>query len=304
MVKIRGLIKAVSAKFPWRAVILAFGAFYFVYVSLSLQRLLPLPYFLLTPLGIIPMYVMAMLLAIVITVWYLSRIRNFNPELAQLSILDILLWISLFGVGVGRLFHVIEFLDFYLKNPIQLLSISVGGISIFGAMLGGLLGAYIYSRRAKLNFSLLLTHLLLIWPVAFAIARSGNYFSRQLYGLPTDLPWAMYVEPEFRYLGFETAPTYHPTFLYEQILNLVLAGVIFALYRRGKSVRILLKTYVLGYLIGRFMIDFLRLEPKFLFDLSFTQVFSLILLLGAIIFGWIWQLRWRWLYEEWWRPKA
>jgi len=292
-------------RFPWRAVVLALSAFYFVYVSLALQRLLPLPYFLITPIGLIPYYVMAIALGVIVATWYLRKLkRQFPEELSTLSVLDLFLWVTFGGIFLGRVLHVLEFSAFYFQNLGQIINLGIGGISILGSMLGGLVGVYLYTKRAKLKFPLVLSHLLLIWPVVFAIGRSGNFFSRQLYGLPTELPWSMYIEPQFRYTGYETVPNYHPLFLYEQLLNLFLWLILLRRYRGGAKASDLFKIYVVGYSIGRFMLDFLRIEPRFMWGLTFSQVAILGLFLASILAGWLWQLRWKHKYGEWWQSKS
>lgn len=275
---------------------------YFLFISLSLQRYLPLPYYVDTLIfGILPAYTAVLLAAIGVILIYLQLVKRNVQGLENLSVIDLLLWATAFGLLGGRLVHILEFLNFYLQNPGQIFGVAVGSINILGSMGFIALGVYIYSRRSKIDFSLLSRYLILIWPVVFAIGRLGNYFSRQLYGLPTDLPWAMFVDAQFRYPGFETVEFYHPVFLYEQILNLFLFVVLLRLYRRKKSTMLMAKVYVVGYMVGRFLIDFLRLEPKYLFDLSFTQVLILALFALAILFGWIWQISYRLRKGVWWQ---
>lgn len=295
-------LKLKGSRKLWVGSALAVLAVYFLYISLTLQRYLQLPYYVDTLIfGTLPAYTAVWLGALAIVLIYLQIIKRRVEVLKELSILDLLLWATTFGLVGGRVTHIVEFLNFYLQNPGQIFGIEVGSINIVGSMMFMALGVYVYTKRSKINFSLLMRYLLLMWPLVFAIGRLGNYFSRQLYGLPTDLPWAMFVDPAFRYPSFETVEFYHPAFLYEQILNIFLFILLLRLFRRKKSTLSMAKVYIVGYAIGRFLIDFIRLEPKYLWDLSFTQVLILGLLLLSILFGWGWQLSYRMRFGKWWQ---
>ena len=97
--------------------------------------------------------------------------------------------------------------------------------------------------------------------VAQAIGRMGNYFNQELFGGPTDLPWAVRIDPAFRPDGFEQFTTFHPTFLYELLWNLAGAALIIYLDRRldlrGGRVFWL---YVMVYVSGRLWIEMVRID--------------------------------------------
>ena len=99
-------------------------------------------------------------------------------------------------------------------------------------------------------------------PVAQAIGRSGNWFNQELYGRPTDLPWALRIDPEHRPGGLGAVATDHPTFLYEAVLNLGLAAVLVLVARRWDPRPGQLFTgYVAEYAAGRFWVEVLRIDP-------------------------------------------
>ena len=99
-------------------------------------------------------------------------------------------------------------------------------------------------------------------PLAQAIGRLGNWFNQELFGRPTDLPWGLRIDREHRPDGYETFATFHPTFLYEALWNLALAGLLVLYERRrpgGRPGR-LFALYVGGYGLGRLWVEALRID--------------------------------------------
>ena len=98
--------------------------------------------------------------------------------------------------------------------------------------------------------------------VAQAIGRIGNYFNEELFGGPTNLPWALHIDPAHRPAGYEQYSTFHPTFLYELTWNLALAGALVGLGRR-RQIRApgLFALYVAGYSAFRIFEELLRTDP-------------------------------------------
>ncbi len=91
----------------------------------------------------------------------------------------------------------------------------------------------------------------------------GNWFNQELFGRPTDLPWALEIAPRHRPAGYEDQPTFHPTFLYESLWNLSVVGLVLFVERRTKG-RLrpgaLFAVYVSGYTLGRFVIENVRID--------------------------------------------
>src|SRR3546814_14226369 len=100
-------------------------------------------------------------------------------------------------------------------------------------------------------------------PIAQAIGRLGNWFNQELFGRPSDLPWAVRIDPAHRPDGLDHVATYHPTFLYEALWNIPLAALLMRLDRTGSPRRGQRSTlYVAGYALGRLWVDALRLNPQ------------------------------------------
>jgi len=125
-----------------------------------------------------------------------------------------------------------------------------------------------------------------------AIARWGNFFNQEAYGAATTLPWGIAIDPSYRVAGFELATHFHPTFLYESLLNIGIAGVaIWLLVRKNVQTRVrgLIFALYLGlYGFGRFGIEYLRIDPvPVWWGLRVPQWWSLGLIVVAIGVGYV-----------------
>ena len=208
---------------------------------------------------------------------------------------DALLWALGFGIIGARLYHVFtpskSLLDmgidthYYLTHPLDILFTWRGGLGMPGAIAGGVLGLYLFARRRKLKLVDLLDFAAPAVALAQAIGRWGNFVNQELYGPPSDLPWAIFIRPENRMAGFESFERFHPLFLYESLWNLALAGLLYWLWRNHRE-RFrppeLFLLYLVGYAFGRFLLEFLRLDYVPVWGINFNQG---VMLLTAIVCG-------------------
>ncbi|MBK9748641.1 MAG: prolipoprotein diacylglyceryl transferase [Anaerolineae bacterium] len=149
-----------------------------------------------------------------------------------------------------------------------------GGLSIFGAVLGGFLGAYIYMRRNKLPVAAWLDIAGVVLPLGQAIGRIANYVNQELYGTLTTLPWGITIDADKRVAPYKSLVDYpvadtrfHPLFLYEMLLNIVLFVVLLNLFsRRRKQFRYgdFFLIYLMAYSIIRFFLEFLRADIAYI----------------------------------------
>ncbi len=180
-------------------------------------------------------------------------------------------WIIILGGVIGaRLYHVITDFDLYQHHFLDIFKIWQGGMSIIGGVLGGVLTAWLFlkfsSLGEKIDLKTVLDLSVFGLPVAQAIGRWGNFFNQELYGVPTQLPWKIYIEPAFRVAGFEQFAYFHPLFLYEMLLMLVFAGLIW--WGQNKSWLLsfkigsgkLFSLYIFYYSFIRFWLDFIRID--------------------------------------------
>ena len=157
-----------------------------------------------------------------------------------------------------------------------------GGLHIFGAVLGGFLGAYLYLRRNKLPLAPWLDIAAVSLPLGQAIGRWANFVNQELYGVPTTLPWGITIESAYRVepykslIDFPQATTlFHPLFLYESLWNFIAFIVLlnlFLRYRKNFKAGDLFLIYVMQYAFIRFLLEFIRVEQSIVAGVNFTQV--------------------------------
>jgi prolipoprotein diacylglyceryl transferase len=166
------------------------------------------------------------------------------------------------GVVGARLYHVATDYERYEDDLVRILQIWKGGLSIWGALGGGVLGFFLYARRNRLPLPDLLDCVAPGLAAAQAIGRLGNWFNQELFGKPTDLPWGLEIAPEHRPAGYIQDETFHPAFLYEALWNV---GVVAALLWAERRFRLrhgqVFLLYGALYCVGRFWIELLRIDP-------------------------------------------
>ncbi|WP_166983601.1 prolipoprotein diacylglyceryl transferase [Paramicrobacterium fandaimingii] len=207
-------------------------------------------------------------------------------------IIDLLLWVVPLGLIGARIFHVLTHPDDYFypgADLLRTLYIWEGGIAIFGALIGGGIGAWIGCRVLGLRFSVFADALAPALLVAQAFGRFGNWFNQELFGLPTDLPWGLEIDasnPAYP-VGLPAGTLFHPTFLYEVIWNLLGAAVIVWLGRRftlqwGRQ----LAVYLIWYGAGRVVWESIRIDPSEVFLGLRVNVWAALIavVLGIVIF--------------------
>ncbi|MGV7975568.1 MAG: prolipoprotein diacylglyceryl transferase [Anaerolineaceae bacterium] len=197
---------------------------------------------------------------------------------------DILPWLLVGGIIGARLWHVFTpsasnvamglTTKYYLTHPLQILMIWNGGLGIPGAVIGGALALWIYCRATKQKF---LEWADIIAPgllIGQAIGRWGNFINQELYGSPSNLPWAITIDPRYRLPGFETVAKYHPLFLYESVLNLMAAGILLYVGRKYKNKLYrgdIFLLYLVLYPVIRFALEYLRLDPSPVAGININQ---------------------------------
>jgi len=165
------------------------------------------------------------------------------------------------GIVGGRIYHVLTSWEQYADSPVDALKVWEGGLGIPGGLVAGALTIAVMARRRGVRASAMLDAIAPGVAVAQAIGRLGNWFNQELFGRPTDLPWALEIDVEHRPLRFITEATYHPTFLYELLWNLVVAALVVLADRRwslrhGRAAAL----YAALYAAGRFVIEGIRID--------------------------------------------
>jgi len=169
--------------------------------------------------------------------------------------------------------------QYYFQHPLEILKIWKGGLGIFGGIIGGAIALAIYCRANKQNFfewtDIIVPGLL----IAQAIGRWGNFVNQEVYGPPSDLPWAIYIDPAHRLPGFEAVERYHPLFLYESLLTLLGGLLLLYIARKYKDKLFtgdLFLIYLVYYPLIRFGLEFIRLDPSAVGTININQTVMLI----------------------------
>jgi prolipoprotein diacylglyceryl transferase len=243
---------------------------------------------------------MCILAGIVVAIWITQkRLADRGGKPGQ--VLDISAWAVPFGIVGGRIYHLITSPQAYFGeggNPWNAFRVWEGGLGIWGAIALGALGAYIGCRRQGVRFLDFVDAAAPGILVAQAIGRFGNYFNNEIHGAPTDLPWGLKVYEWDQAAGHAVLDAngnpvvlgvFHPTFLYEAIFCLLLAGLLIWLdrrhdFRRGQ----IFALYVAGYPIGRGVIEFMRTDDaNHILGLRVNSWVSiLVFLFGVFLYVW------------------
>ncbi|SKC51156.1 prolipoprotein diacylglyceryl transferase [Okibacterium fritillariae] len=186
-------------------------------------------------------------------------------------ILDMILWTVPFGIVGARIFHVLTHPNDYFYPGAELwkvIAIWEGGIAIFGALLGGAIGAYIGCRVLGLRFWTFADALAPGLLLAQAFGRFGNYFNHELFGTPTNGWWGLEIEssnPAYP-IGLPNGTLFQPTFAYEVIWNLLGVAVILLLERKlGLQWGKVIAVYLIWYGLGRIVWESIRIDPSEIF---------------------------------------
>lgn len=230
-----------------------------------------------------------------------AKRRGYEPEIVW----DLLTYLLIGGIIGARLWHILTpppssgiTAGWYLTHPLDALAIWKGGLGIPGAVIGGVIVLYFYARRHNLNF--------LEWTdiaapslaLGQAIGRWGNFFNQELYGNPTNLPWAIHItNPLARVAPYNDLAKYpldvtrfHPLFLYESLWNLANMFFLIWLGRRFAD-RLrpgdIFLVYLVTYPVGRFFLDFLRVDASLVGGININQtIMAIVAVLAAAALYW------------------
>ncbi|EMG27755.1 prolipoprotein diacylglyceryl transferase [Listeria fleischmannii 1991] len=206
--------------------------------------------------------------------------RHFDKEL----FVDLLIWAIPISIICARIYYVIFQWDFYKDNPSEIIKIWHGGIAIYGALIGAVGTAIIFSRIKKISFFQLADIAAPSLLIAQAIGRWGNFMNQEAHGAETTRSFLESLHlPDFIINQMYIDGVYYqPTFLYESLWN-VLGFVVLLILRRTKIRRgELFLSYVIWYSFGRFFIEGMRTDSLMWGDFRVSQVLAVILIVVSV----------------------
>mgnify|MGYP000692919555 CR=1 FL=1 len=222
--------------------------------------------------------------------WTAEKIRNkFKNNykfLSKIDIWDNLVWIVGMGIIGARIYHVIDFWGYYKNHLVEVPQVWLGGLGIYGGIIGGIIGARLATKE-KQRFLGLLDLGGVGLPLGQAIGRWGNWFNQELYGKPTDLPWGIYIEPEKRLLSVIEKEYFHPLFFYESLWCLVSFLLIIKTINCWKIGQGRVISLYLGlYGFGRLVLEFWRIDSWTVNGVNVAQAISTGLIVISATYLW------------------
>ena len=266
--------------FYWASTaVLAIVIIYFVFIPAFQGRLFIQPQIDLGKFSI-RLYGITMALAILLGYWVAKKYSwRFGINSAEVD--DIAFWITIVSLIGARIYYVVFEWHYFSGNPGEIYKIWHGGLSIYGALIAGLLFIWWYTRHKAYSIFQLLDLAALSLPLAQALGRFGNFFNQEAFGLPTNLPWKMFVDPVNRPYLYRDSNFFHPTFLYEALAN-VLIFLVLSKKLMGKVKPGVLAFVYLGlYSFFRFFIEAIRLDSSYLFGIKVDQITAVLGVLAA-----------------------
>lgn len=201
---------------------------------------------------------LAISVGVLVSDWFGTKFFNLKKE----TIIDLAPYLIVFGIIGARLYYCALNYDFYLRFPTEIIAIRHGGISIHGAILGGAFGLWLFSIRHKVNAIKLCDVTAIGLSLAQSIGRWGNFFNSEAFGGPTNLPWKLYIAPQYRPIPYQNAEFFHPAFLYESILDFIIFLVLIFLVKKDlqKKDGNLALIYLILYSVARIFVESFRLD--------------------------------------------
>lgn len=215
--------------------------------------------------------------------------------------LDIIIWCLISAVVGARAYYVIFAWDYYKDDLLSIFNIRGGGMGIIGGLIGAFIVGYFVCRHKKMSFVLACDTCIIGVPVGQIIGRFGNFFNREAYGQYTDGLFAMQIPLDrctrassvvtdemmnhlVEYDGLKFISV-HPTFLYEALWNLGLLILLLWMRKHTRFRGQMVLTYFIGYGLGRFWIESLRIDQLIFFGtgIPVTMIVSAIMVVGGIL---------------------
>lgn len=207
-------------------------------------------------------YGVILALAIIVGTFVSEYISTKFMDFAKETVIDLVPYLVIFGIIGARIYYCILNSEFYLRFPTEIIAVRHGGISIHGAILGGFIGLLIFAKRHKMPVLKLADISAIGLSIAQAIGRWGNFFNSEAFGAPTELPWKLYIAPQYRPIPYQGYEYFHPAFLYESILDLIIFGILLWLVKskRNKKEGNLALIYLILYSIVRIVVENCRVD--------------------------------------------
>ncbi len=236
-------------------------------------------------IGDFPVYYYGLTMALAcitgVSVAYLI-FKKFNPDKNYAAIWDISAYLIIAGLLGARLYYCILNPVYYFSNPLEILNFREGGLSIHGGLIAGIITLILLSKKNHLPVLGVLDAFSCGTALGQAIGRWGNFFNSEAYGFPTDLPWKLYIPLSHRHAQLFNFEYYHPTFLYESLLNICIFLVLYLVMKKYAIEKpgITVCIYMILYSVVRIFVESFRLDSALdISGIPIAQIVSVFILL-------------------------
>ena len=208
--------------------------------------------------------------------------------------LDFFLWLVIPAILGARLYYIIFNAGEYFEKGKgfgqtikDLINIRNGGLAIYGGIIAGVITAIIFCRKKKVKFLVLADTISIGLLLGQIIGRWGNFFNSEAYGAPTNLPWKLYIAPQYRKIPYLNEEFYHPAFLYESILDIIIFLILVFLVKtnRIKFDGFLAALYLILYSTARILVEIIRIDSvRYLFGMPIAIIMSIGIIILSTLF--------------------
>lgn len=187
------------------------------------------------------------------------------------------------GILGARLYYCIVNYPYYIHNPLEIFDIRQGGLSIHGMLIAGIITFYFLAKKYRVNLLRLLDVLACSVILAQSAGRWGNFFNSEAFGYPTGGNWGVFIPVSQRPVEFLNYEFFHPAFLYESFLDLVVFAVLIFILRRTRA-GCTFFWYLILYSVVRIFVEYFRIDSVLnIGGFPIAQVVSVLLIIAGVI---------------------
>ena len=215
-----------------------------------------------------------------------SIAKKYYKDVNTQILLDMLPPIILCAILGARLYYVFMDREYFSSHISEIFALWHGGISIHGAILGGILSGFVYTKIKKINFLKYADVFAYGLTIGQAIGRFGNYFNCEAFGKPCSIPFIkLFIPLPYRPYGYESYEYFHPAFLYESLWDIAVFLILFFVIRKITGIKdgVIFFSYLILYSIGRIAIEACRLDSvRNIAGIEIAHIASAVLILAGI----------------------